>query len=135
MVIVLNNYDSTLQERAARKVACKFIAEVGQNLMHPASIIAINSAKIFLNRHYMVEALDNSADKLYKQKVLFFNLRIRKLDLIVSNSWLGSRVCLLLAKRRSVLGRSKNLFGHGIRSIPTPAYFHLGGRKKFAVFI
>jgi hypothetical protein len=58
-----------VQERAARKAACKFIAEVGQNLWHPASIVAINSAKVFLNRHFMVESLDNSADKLYNRKV------------------------------------------------------------------
>jgi len=58
------------EERAARKAACKFIAEVGQNLWHPASIVAINSAKVFLNRHFMVESLDNSADKLYNRKLV-----------------------------------------------------------------
>jgi hypothetical protein len=62
--------DGVLQERTARKVSCKFIAEIGQNLMYPATILAINSAKVFLNRYYMVEPLDNSPDKLFQHKVL-----------------------------------------------------------------
>ena len=46
--------------------------------MHPASIIAINSAKVFLNRYYMVEPMDTSEEKNYQHKVahriLFFFL-------------------------------------------------------------
>jgi len=57
------------EERTARKVSCKFIAEIGQNLMYPPTILAINSAKVFLNRYYMVEPLDNSADKIFQHKV------------------------------------------------------------------
>ena len=37
--------------------------------MHPASIIAINSAKVFLNRYYMVEPMDTSEEKNYQHKV------------------------------------------------------------------
>ena len=61
--------DPFFQERTARKVSCKFIAEIGQNLMYPPTILAINSAKVFLNRYYMVEPLDNSPDKIFQHKV------------------------------------------------------------------
>ena len=59
-----------VQEQSVRKTTCKFIAEVGQQLIHPASIIAINSAKVFLNRYYMVEPMDVSTEKLHQQKVV-----------------------------------------------------------------
>jgi hypothetical protein len=37
--------------------------------MYPPTILAINSAKVFLNRYYMVEPLDNSPDKVFQHKV------------------------------------------------------------------
>jgi hypothetical protein len=39
--------------------------------MYPPTILAINSAKVFLNRYYMVEPLDNSPDKIFQHKVCF----------------------------------------------------------------
>jgi len=61
---------SASEEQAVRKTSCKFIAEVGQQLMHPASIIAINSAKVFLNRYYMMEPMDVSIEKLHQHKLV-----------------------------------------------------------------
>mmetsp|Transcript_4367 Transcript_4367/g.12828 ORF Transcript_4367/g.12828 Transcript_4367/m.12828 type:complete len:237 (+) Transcript_4367:269-979(+) len=55
------------QEQEVRKFSCTFLTEIGQNLVHPASVLAINCAKVFLHRFYMMECTDLSNKERHKE--------------------------------------------------------------------